>query len=550
LNRKIIITVLSTIKDNSLTVKYSSDLSEVICTNWSSGAGLYYLLKTIFGITDIICMCSDEVNNSKHKDKVKNILNDCGCGNIEPVFIGYKKDNSLNDITNCLIKEFGFRSSDTLYIDTTGGYRSVVYSLVYLFRYFEYKNITVEKAVYSSFDLDKETGKIENIKSTFRMFDLLSGAHEFTKTGNPQTLIDFFSGSTNPKIRTLLTNMTEFYDEICLCRLNNLASRVKRLKKSLNDLKNDIPNNFEEALFINLIPTINAKFYSSKKYNATGLIKWCLSNNLLQQAITIYVDKLPDDYFNDLKFLSVSTDFINHFENKGLADVWTQCFLGSADGSKNDEYFKQMDELISGNESFLLDLQGRNWIRVDNKYNEKCKKAFDTFKEICDKFYDDYGNRKNFGKSNKEDQQLIEKFGINNNIPTEIKKLIKLWKNNSYCFGNYENETSGTGENGSLYKNYKRADEGFVLPAVTVNVDKDTLNRLRLDYLFVKFARNQINHASTVTDNENKFKEDMADKYGYKFPENNNFSASEIRKFLSDSIEYIEKIQLNKENNI
>ncbi len=108
----------------------------------------------------------------------------------------------------------------------------------------------------------------------------------------------------------------------------------------------------------------------------------------------------------------------------------------------------------------------------------------------------------------------------------------------------------GSGENGSIYKNYKRADKGIVLHDVTQNVDDDTLKRLRLDYLFVKFARNQINHASTVTDNEKKFKEDMADKYGYKFPENNNFSASEIRTFLSDSIKYIEKIQLNKENNI
>ncbi len=549
MNRKIIITVLSPIKENGSMIKYSSDFSEAIYTDWSSGAGLYYFLKTLSGITDIICMCSDEVNNSKHKDKVKNILNDCGCGNIEPVFIGYQKDNSLNDITNCLIKKFDFRSSDTLYIDTTGGYRSVVYSLVYLFRYFEYKNITVEKAVYSSLQ-DKTTGKIEDIKSTFRMFDLLSGAHEFTKTGNPQTLIEYFSGSTNPKIQALLTNMTEFYDEICLCRLNNLASRVKRLKKSLNDMKNDIPNDFEEALFINLIPTINAKFYASKKYNATGLIKWCLSNNLLQQAITIYVDKLPDDYFNDLKFLSVSTEFINQFDNKGLADVWTQCFLGSAGGSKNDEYYKQMDEIISANESFLLSSQGRHWIQFDNKYDKKCKEAFDTFKDICDKLYDDNGNLKKFGKIKKEDLQLIEKIGQKNNIPTDIKKLLNLWKNSNYSFGSRDKEVSESGENGSLYKNYERAVKGSVLPDVTLNVDADTLKRLRLDYLFVKFARNQINHASTVTDNEKKFKEDMADKYGYKFPENNNFSASEIRTFLSDSIKYIEKIQLNKENNI
>lgn len=188
MNRKIIITVLSPIKepnDGKIPdiIDYSSDCNDIIKSDWSSGAGLLYLLRTVPDCTDVICMCSKEVNNAKHINKVREIISICGCENIEPRFIEYQTDTPLVDITNSLVKEFAFENSDTVYLDTTGGFRSVVYSLVYLFRYFEYMNIRIDKAIYSS--LKGTQGRIEDIKNTFRMFDLINGAHEFTTSGNP-----------------------------------------------------------------------------------------------------------------------------------------------------------------------------------------------------------------------------------------------------------------------------------------------------------------------------------------------------------------------------
>ena len=80
-------------------------------------------------------MCSEEVDNNKHKNRVREIVSSCGYENIEPYFIKYQTNTPLVDITNSLINEFTFESSDTVFLDTTGGFRSVVYSLVYLFRY-------------------------------------------------------------------------------------------------------------------------------------------------------------------------------------------------------------------------------------------------------------------------------------------------------------------------------------------------------------------------------------------------------------------------------
>ena len=70
----------------------------------------------------------------------------------------------------------------------------------------------------------------------------------------------------------------------------------------------------------------------------------------------------------------------------------------------------------------------------------------------------------------------------------------------------------------------------------------------RLDYLYTKYARNQINHASEDTDNEPTFKKLMSENYGYTFPEDNNFSAVEIRNFLKTSTEFIENITIKKES--
>ena len=207
MGRKIIITVLSTnpkYKNNDQATKlpdsisYICDRGQPVETAWTNEAGLLYLLRNNTGFTNIICLCSKETFNDDYRRDIEDILQREVSYPIETQFIEYSTDDAAADITNKLTREFKFVSSDTVCIDTSGGYRSVVYSLVYLFRYFEYIGVTVEWMIYSSKNGQK--GSISEIGSTFRMFTLINGAHEYTSTGNPRTLKQYFSSSQNKKM--------------------------------------------------------------------------------------------------------------------------------------------------------------------------------------------------------------------------------------------------------------------------------------------------------------------------------------------------------------
>ena len=134
-------------------------------------------------------------------------------------------------------------------------------------------------------------------------------------------------------------------------------------------------------------------------------------------------------------------------------------------------------------------------------------------------------------------------------LPLNIEKLLTLLKNNRYFFRSKEafaEELDASENSKSINNNYRRAVNGDMCAEVLLSIDKDTIQKLRLDYLYVKYIRNQINHASSITDDEPAFKELMSSGYGYEFPEDNNFSASQIKSFLQTSIQYIDNITKEK----
>ena len=308
---KIIITVLSTnpkYKNNDQATKlpdsisYICDRGQPVETAWTNEAGLLYLLRNNTGFTNIICLCSKETFNDDYRRDIEDILQ--------------------------LTREFKFVSSDTVCIDTSGGYRSVVYSLVYLFRYFEYIGVNIEWMIYSSKNGQK--GSISEIGSTFRMFTLINGAHEFTSTGNPRTLKQYFSSSQNKTVRKLLDNMQDFYDNISLCRIGDELDRSFRemdelLSEGLH--ADESGNGYDENRFFDLVPVIREKFFLESKSRYLSLTEWCLKNDLLQQAITLYVEKLPKAYFTELGFLTADFENLEKKNPNPGTEIYQEYFI-------------------------------------------------------------------------------------------------------------------------------------------------------------------------------------------------------------------------------
>ena len=333
MGRKIIITVLSTFRkkkdgtpDDPITYKGGGINVEA---NWTNEAGLRYLLKKD-EYTDIIYLCSEATSSSEYKDRIEKIVEPYG---IKMTDVPYSINDDVKDISRKLTEKFEFHSSDTVYIDTTGGFRTITYYLVYLFRYLEYIGVRVESAIYSQIEMGKNEGIFKNVKDNFRMFDLINGAHEFTSTGNPRTLKEYFRSSGNKTIKNLLKAMQKFYDQISLCRIGEeLDKSLTDMERCLRKIEENSDPSDDEARLKEIIPVIREKFFSFNKSRYLGLMKWCINNGLLQQALTLYVEKMPKAYFKELDFLcdddviDFSEDGIGHPENKGH-DMYHDYFL-------------------------------------------------------------------------------------------------------------------------------------------------------------------------------------------------------------------------------
>ena len=82
------------------------------------------------------------------------------------------------------------------------------------------------------------------------------------------------------------------------------------------------------------------------------------------------------------------------------------------------------------------------------------------------------------------------------------------------------------------------------------SIDNQALEILSNDLLYVRYVRNQINHASDVTEDKENSKERLlkADKERYIIPDDNVFNVSILQRFLRESIGFIETLISKPEN--
>ena len=210
------------------------------------------------------------------------------------------------------------KTEDRVYIDTTGGFRDSVYILMAAVRIMEYSGNRLEKAVYSVLNNFKppknesnatpavkkpkqqKPNRIDDITDTYKMFDLINAANSFTSFGNSEELARFFSDSCNSDIKKTIDVMSRFSEEVTLCRTSNLNGLISELNEMLTKVQNMETNVETEILFKSISGVIHDKFgaKSGEDIDYLDIITWCLDNRMIQQAVTIYTEKMPEFLFS------------------------------------------------------------------------------------------------------------------------------------------------------------------------------------------------------------------------------------------------------------
>ena len=177
---------------------------------------------------------------------------------------------------------------DEILLETTGGFRNSVMDLLLLSRVLSYSGYKTIAAVYGNYQRGRETQEVQNILHLIELFDLVGGMQELSSFGSVATLQAYYSHQSHQdeKVRHLLFVMNKLSQKITLCRTAEIESIIKDFNKALEEVED-----CSDPLMQALLPAFQEKF--DRRMTTPGLIQWCANSNMIQQALTIFKERIP-----------------------------------------------------------------------------------------------------------------------------------------------------------------------------------------------------------------------------------------------------------------
>ncbi|WP_127010934.1 TM1812 family CRISPR-associated protein [Veillonella sp. CHU594] len=259
------------------------------------------------------------INDIHIKDETKGIES-----NVQNIF------NMINNIIGYIeeIKKDPNKNVH-VYVDITGGFRTIPVYLLFVLNVLEKRGIDVEKILYAQMNRDENTIKIDDLTHMINTQNFINGIHEFIEFGSAQELRKYFDcalkfsleNNYEPKYRAVTDAIVEsveaFAEAITISNQNEFQVAVEQIKKAweaLDDVEiEDIqdPRNGEVIELGRYIENRNLRLLKvflpkiKKEYELIwhpkirlDYIKWCLDHNFIQQALTLYVEIVPDILFD------------------------------------------------------------------------------------------------------------------------------------------------------------------------------------------------------------------------------------------------------------
>lgn len=280
---KKILLFLSTCREESPEYEYRCPDGTMVRGVQSNEAPVKYLLACYPDISEIICIVTEKAKQtawerfckeiSKENPKIK--ITDVFCdGEDSEAFVKGPMPKILANVN----------SGDEILLDTTGGFRNAVTYMLLITRILSYSEIPVRAAVYSNYN-KKE---IEDLSETMRLFDLVEGMQEMTSFGSVHSIKQYYkaTGKKDGKIEKMLLAVEELTETVSLCRTEALDEKTRQFNDALKEAEKS-----EDLLFRQMLTAFKEKF--GGQWNVISILNWCLESGMVQQALTIYTERIP-----------------------------------------------------------------------------------------------------------------------------------------------------------------------------------------------------------------------------------------------------------------
>ena len=525
----ILVTNISLLQEKKEEYTYTIQISDCVEKELLASNSNEIILKTLLnmqsvnnpnGLNTIIALVSNAVSDKEKKfsaydnynsfDYYIKIAKELFPGvKIQPILLQEKNGNyrSISSIVNdicCFITK-----NDTIFIDSAGGLRTVSNVIQLLIKILKYKGIGNTFSLYAELDRNTKHGFVNNPIEFTEMTNLADAFNEFMTSGKSFQLANYFNSKKDiaPEIKSLINSMNCFSENIFLGQLSQLEKTVKELENNIyrcEKLK-DV-SDIGIVLIKQFLPTIKEKLLGVEENHVdyVRIVNWCLDNMLIQQALTIYNEKIPRYLFehNYLKMDQEEIDLCKK-EKQSYNEIGYYAIL------KSIKYKYSAKEKKNVKENPLVKDFKENVKLLDSKTNyptlaslinkiqniEIIKKQEPLYSEDLKLLKECMGQR----TFNKKENFLN---AVSNLSPEEINHILGI------------KETIVTDELYTLSEFITKLENGYIPSGYKFLLDNKKIASIICGWWYVHERRNKMNHASSE-DTSNSEDKAILEKYGY-----------------------------------
>ena len=296
-----------------------------------------------------------------------------------------------------------------LFIDFNGGQRYVAFMILAIANLMKIRQVNIEQIMTMNFD-NKVDGivPIQNMESVFSSFDLIAGINEYINYGRIKTLRSYFKPSSNKEIKEILAKMEEFSNNLQLCRTGYVMSHRNELLKMLKDYsekkrETEVLDTYEQ-LFEYVVNDILTGYEGLLTGDLPDIIKWCVDNDFIQQALTFTSEEMPGYFWGSGLFKASASEeaeydkFLEKVHDPSSEEYKTQKQYYRKKHSKNSSKYAY--------EWMINYLPQPDKVRTNKKESDNIKKKPDNIKKELDNIKKEL---KNLNKNKIKDNKVLEK---------------------------------------------------------------------------------------------------------------------------------------------
>lgn len=196
-----------------------------------------------------------------------------------------------------------------LFIESNGGFRDFVNIATAVLSTLKNEDIHIDEVIGVNIVSTKQ-GVYVDKTDAYQIYDLYSGIDEFINYGRSKKIEEFFNESNiklNKSMTRVLQAITDMSDNFVLCRPRKMFDSILKLKDSIESYNKQKDEN-KSNIFTFLVDKINREYKTIfNKCNdlqkerivysyplIKEMILHCLNHNLIQQALTIYSEIMPN----------------------------------------------------------------------------------------------------------------------------------------------------------------------------------------------------------------------------------------------------------------